>query len=128
MKTSSTFITVRDKFNEIQKAGKNIRDVRKQLNDFVDKQGDCPGDQATGRQHQQTDDGDRRGLHQTKAKSGQDVPTTRYGSTTRYRAWRFRLQRKRSPGQTGERSYTELSAQAGWIPCQTEKRFSTKTW
>ena len=32
-------ITVRDKFNEIQKAGKNIRDIRKQINDFIDKQG-----------------------------------------------------------------------------------------
>ena len=68
-------ITLRDKFSDIQKAIKNIRDIRKQLNDFVDKQGkDCPKDikqQADTINKQMTVIEDA--LHQTKAKSGQDV-------------------------------------------------------
>ncbi len=68
-------ITIRDKFSEIQKAGKNIRDMRKQINDFIDKQGkDCPKDikqQADTINKQMTVI--EEALHQTKAKSGQDV-------------------------------------------------------
>ena len=68
-------ITIRDKFDEIQKAIKNIRDVRKQISDFTDKQGkdmnkeikqlaDTINKQMTAVEE---------ALHQTKAKSGQDV-------------------------------------------------------
>lgn len=68
-------ITIRDKFNEIQKAGKNIRDIRRQINDFVDKQGkNCPKEikqQADSINKQMTVV--EEALHQTKAKSGQDV-------------------------------------------------------
>ena len=68
-------ITVRDKFSEIQKAIKNIRDIRKQLTDFTDKQGkDCPKDikqEADTINKQMTVI--EEALHQTKAKSGQDV-------------------------------------------------------
>ena len=68
-------ISVRDKFNDIQKAGKNIRDIRKQINDFVDKQGkDVPKEikqQADTINKQMT--AVEEALHQTKAKSGQDV-------------------------------------------------------
>jgi len=68
-------IAVRDKFDEIQKAGKNIRDIRKQINDFMDKQGkDVPKEikqQADTIKKQMT--AVEEALHQTKAKSGQDV-------------------------------------------------------
>ena len=68
-------IIVRDKFSDIMKAIRNIRDIRKQLNDFVDKQGkDCPKEikqQADTINKQMTLIEDA--LHQTKAKSGQDV-------------------------------------------------------
>lgn len=68
-------ISIRDKFNDIQKAGKNIRDIRKQISDFMDKQGkDVPKDikqQADTINKQMT--AIEEALHQTKAKSGQDV-------------------------------------------------------
>ncbi|MBP6287072.1 MAG: hypothetical protein KA409_09160 [Ferruginibacter sp.] len=68
-------ITIRDKFNEIQKAGKNIRDIRRQINDFIDKQGKgCPKEikqQADSINKQMTVV--EEALHQTRAKSGQDV-------------------------------------------------------
>jgi len=68
-------IAVRNKFNDIQKAGKNIRDIRKQINDFMDKQGkDVPKEikqQADTINKQMTVI--EEALHQTKAKSGQDV-------------------------------------------------------
>ena len=68
-------LAIRDKFNEIQKAGKNIRDIRKQINDFMDKQGnDVPKEikqQADTINKQMT--AIEEALHQTKAKSGQDV-------------------------------------------------------
>ncbi len=68
-------LSVRDKFNDIQKAGKNIRDIRKQINDFMDKQGnDVPKEikqQADTINKQMTVI--EEALHQTKAKSGQDV-------------------------------------------------------
>ena len=68
-------ISVRDKFNDIQKAGKNIRDIRKQINDFMEKQGkDVPKEikqQADTINKQMTVI--EEALHQTKAKSGQDV-------------------------------------------------------
>ncbi|MFM6926321.1 MAG: WD40/YVTN/BNR-like repeat-containing protein, partial [Ferruginibacter sp.] len=68
-------IAVRDKFNDIQKAGKNIRDIRRQINDFIDKQGkDVPKEikqQADTINKQMTSI--EEALHQTKAKSGQDV-------------------------------------------------------
>lgn len=68
-------ISVRDQFNEIQKAIKNIRDIRKQLNDFAEKQGkELPKevkDKADSINKQLTII--EEALHQTKAKSGQDV-------------------------------------------------------
>jgi photosystem II stability/assembly factor-like uncharacterized protein len=68
-------ITVRDKFNDIQKAIKNIQDVRKQINDFTDKQGKDLNKEIK----QQADTINKQmsvveeALHQTKAKSEQDV-------------------------------------------------------
>ncbi len=68
-------ITIRDKFTEMLKAIKNIRDIRTQLNSFTDKLGkDCPKDvkQAADTINKQMTVIEE-ALHQTKAKSGQDV-------------------------------------------------------
>ena len=71
----SFLLTVRDKFNEIQKAIKNIREVRKQISDFMARQGSDTSKEIK----QLTDTINRRmtrieeALYQTKAKSEQDV-------------------------------------------------------
>jgi photosystem II stability/assembly factor-like uncharacterized protein len=68
-------LAVRDKFSELQKAVLTIRDVRKQINDFVDKQGnDCPKEiklfaDSINKSMTQIEEA----IYQTKAKSGQDV-------------------------------------------------------
>ncbi|CAN5167197.1 hypothetical protein BH09BAC2_BH09BAC2_14400 [soil metagenome] len=71
-----TFLTtVREKFNEIQKTIKNIRELRKQINDFVAMQ----GKDTLGEIKILSDSINKRitrieeALYQTKAKSGQDV-------------------------------------------------------
>ncbi len=68
-------LSVRDKFSEIQKGIKNIRDLRKQLNDFGAKQGkDYPKEIKSAADtiiKQLTTIEET--LYQTKAKSGQDV-------------------------------------------------------
>lgn len=71
----NTLISIRDKFSEIQKAIKNIRDVRSQINDLTERQGkNLPkeikekGD-TINKQLTQIEEA----LYQTKAKSGQDV-------------------------------------------------------
>ena len=71
-----TFLsTVKDKFNEIQKAIKNIKEVRKQISDFMARQG-----KDTVGEIKQLADSINKGmtkveetLYQTKAKSEQDV-------------------------------------------------------
>ncbi len=68
-------ITVRDKFSEVQKAIKNIRDLRSQINNFTGKQGkDCPKEIKTladtiNKQMTLVEET----LFQTKVKSEQDV-------------------------------------------------------
>jgi photosystem II stability/assembly factor-like uncharacterized protein len=68
-------ISVRDKFSEIQKAIKNIRDVRKQINDFMALQGkDTVGEIKTmadtiNKKMTKIEEA----LYQTKAKSEEDV-------------------------------------------------------
>ncbi|HWH63457.1 MAG TPA: hypothetical protein VNS50_09300, partial [Ginsengibacter sp.] len=68
-------ISVRDKFSEIQKAIKNIRDIRKQINDFMALQGkDTVGEikvMADSINKQMTSI--EEALYQTKAKSEEDV-------------------------------------------------------
>jgi hypothetical protein len=68
-------ITIRDKSSEIMKAIKNIRDIRQQLNDFTGRNSkDIPKEvkmQIDTVQKQVTAVEEE--LHQTKAKSGQDV-------------------------------------------------------
>ncbi len=68
-------ISVRDKFSEIQKAIKNIREIRKQINDFMTRQ----GSDTTGAIKMMADSINKNmttieeALYQTKAKSEQDV-------------------------------------------------------
>ncbi|MEP6928043.1 MAG: hypothetical protein ABI834_10420 [Ginsengibacter sp.] len=68
-------ISVRDKFSEVQKAIKNIREIRKQINDFMARQ----GSDTTGAIKSMADSinkkmtGIEEALYQTKAKSEQDV-------------------------------------------------------
>ena len=67
--------TVKDKFNEIQKAIKNIREVRKQISDFMARQGkDTSGEikilaDSINKRMTKVEEA----LYQTKAKSEQDV-------------------------------------------------------
>lgn len=69
-------ITIRDKSSEIMKAIKNIREVRQQMNDFSESVGkeDLPKEvkeqiDTVNKQIKEIEEA----LHQTKAKSGQDV-------------------------------------------------------
>ncbi len=68
-------LTARDKFSEVIKALKQIRDIRQQMNDFSDRLGKT----IPGEIKQQIDTIKKQmtrveeALHQTKAKSGQDV-------------------------------------------------------
>lgn len=66
---------IKDKFNEMQKAIKDIRDLRSQINDFVALQGkDVPKEikqKADSINKHMTNIEEK--LYQTKAKSGQDV-------------------------------------------------------
>lgn len=70
----SFVLTVQSKFNEIQKAIKDIRTLRTQINDFVSRQGkDCPKeikDMSAGIIKDIT--AIEETLYQTKSKSGQD--------------------------------------------------------
>lgn len=68
-------LSVRDKFSEIQKGIRNIRDIRKQLSDFADKQGKAyPADiKAVADTISKQLTSIEESLYQTKAKSSQDV-------------------------------------------------------
>lgn len=71
----NTLISIRDKFNEIQKAIKNIRDIRSQINSFTERQGkDLPKEiKVKGDTINKQLTNIEEALYQTKAKSGQDV-------------------------------------------------------
>ena len=108
-------IAVKDKFSEIQKAIKNIRDIRKQLSDFTDKQGkDCPKDikqQADTLNKQMTVIEDA--LHQTKAKSGQDVLNFPIRLDDKIAGlYDFAASGNSAPARQVKETFAELSAQA----------------
>ncbi|MES2775227.1 MAG: glycosyl hydrolase [Bacteroidota bacterium] len=71
----NTLITIRDKFNEMQKAIKSIRDIRTQINGFADRLGkDLPKEvKEKGDTINKQLTAIEEALYQTKAKSGQDV-------------------------------------------------------
>lgn len=108
-------IAVRDKFNDIQKAIKNIRDVRKQISDFTDKQGaDLPKEikqQADTINKQMTVI--EEALHQTKAKSGQDVLNFPIRLDDKISGlYDFASSGNAAPAKQVKEAFTELSAQA----------------
>jgi hypothetical protein len=108
-------ITVRDKFTEIQKAIKTIRDIRKQIGDFTDKQGDGLPKEIK----QQADTINKQmtvieeALHQTKAKSGQDVLNFPIRLDDKISGlYGFANSGNAAPAKQVRDAYTELSAQA----------------
>jgi len=108
-------ITIRDKFNNIQKAIKNIRDVRKQLNDFTEKQGkDYPKEikqlaDTINKQMTTIEEA----LHQTKAKSGQDVLNFPIRLDDKISGlYDFAVSGNAAPAKQVKDAYAELSAQA----------------
>jgi ABC-type transporter Mla subunit MlaD len=108
-------ITIRDKFNDIQKAQKNIRDVRQQINTFTDKQGkDLPKDikqQADTINKQMTVI--EEALHQTKAKSGQDVLNFPIRLDDKISGlYDFAVSGNTAPAKQVKEAYAELAAQA----------------
>ena len=108
-------MTVKDKFAEIQKAIKNIRDIRKQVNDFVDKQGkDVPKEikqQADTINKQMTTI--EEALNQTKAKSGQDVLNYPIRLNDKISGlYNFASSGNTAPAKQVKEAYTELAAQA----------------
>ena len=107
-------LAIRDKFNAIQKANKNIADLRKQINDFTDKQGkNLPASiktQADTIIKQLTTI--EEALHQTKAKSDQDVLNFPIRLDDKLAGlYKFAASGNTAPAQQGKETFAELSAQ-----------------
>jgi hypothetical protein len=120
-------ITVRDKFGEIQKAIKNIGDVRKQINDFTARAGaDLPKDikqQADTINKQMT--AVEEALHQTKAKSGQDVLNFPIRLDDKISGlYDFASSGNAAPAKQVKDAYTELGGQADVQLNKLKKIFS----
>ncbi len=108
-------ITIRDKFSEIQKAVRNIRDIRTQINDFTARQGkDIPKEikqQADTINKQMTVI--EEALNQTKAKSGQDVLNFPIRLNDKISGlYDFASNGNSAPAKQVKDAYTELSSQA----------------
>jgi photosystem II stability/assembly factor-like uncharacterized protein len=108
-------ITIRDKFSEIQKAIKNIQDVRKQISDFTARNGAAlPAaikQQADTINKQMT--AVEEALHQTKAKSGQDVLNYPIRLDDKISGlYDFAVSGTSAPAQQVKDAYAELSSQA----------------
>ena len=120
-------ITVRDKFSGIQKAMKNIADVRKQLNDFTARLGnDLPKEikqQADTINKQMT--AVEEALHQTKAKSGQDVLNYPIRLDDKISGlYDFAASGTAAPAKQVKDAYAELSAQVDVQLNKLKKLFS----
>jgi hypothetical protein len=107
-------ITVKDKFDEIQKAIKKIKIIRKQINDFTELQGkDYPKEvklQADTIQKQITLVEET--LHQTKAKSEQDVLNFPIRLDDKISGlYDFASSGNAAPARQVKETYAELSAQ-----------------
>jgi photosystem II stability/assembly factor-like uncharacterized protein len=108
-------ISVRDKASDIQKAIKNIRDIRKQINDFTEKQG--KGLPAVIKQQADTINKQmttiEEALHQTKAKSGQDVLNFPIRLDDKISGlYDFASSGNSAPARQVREAFAELSAQA----------------
>jgi methyl-accepting chemotaxis protein len=111
----SFLLTLRDKFSEIQKAIRNIRDIRKQLNDFTDRQGkDCPKEvKAMADTINKKMTAIEEALHQTKAKSSQDVLNYPIRLDDKISGlYDFAASGNAAPARQVKEAYAELSAQA----------------
>ncbi|MFN8252285.1 MAG: hypothetical protein U0V75_10415 [Ferruginibacter sp.] len=120
-------ITVRDKFSEIQKAIKNIGEVRKQINDFTARLGaDLPKEikqQADTINKQMT--AVEEALHQTRAKSGQDVLNYPIRLDDKISGlYDFAVSGNAAPAKQVKDAYAELSAQADTELGKLKKIFS----
>jgi len=108
-------LTIRDKFTEMLKAIKNIRDIRSQLNSFTDKLGkDIPKDvkQAADTINKQMT-AIEEAIHQTKAKSGQDVLNFPIRLDDKISGlYDFASSGNSAPARQVKDAYAELSAQA----------------
>ncbi len=107
-------LAIRDKFNDIQKANKNIADLRKQINDFTDKQGKkLPASikaQADTIIKQLTTI--EEALHQTKAKSDQDVLNFPIRLDDKLAGlYKFAASGNTAPAQQGKETFADLSTQ-----------------
>ena len=107
-------LAIRDKFNAIQKANKNIADLRKQINDFTDKQGkNLPASiksQADTIIKQLTTI--EEAMHQTKAKSDQDVLNYPIRLDDKLAGlYKFAASGNTAPALQGKETFTELSGQ-----------------
>ena len=108
-------LSIRDKFSEIQKAILHIRDLRKQISDFTDKQAkDFPKDlkQLADTIHKQMTIIEE-ALHQTKAKSGQDVLNFPIRLDDKISGiYDFAASGNSAPAKQVREAYAELSLQA----------------
>jgi methyl-accepting chemotaxis protein len=124
-----TFLnTVRDKYNEIQKAIKNIREMRKQINDFVARQGkDTIGEIKTlsdsiNKKMTRIEEA----LYQTKAKSGQDVLNYPIRLNDKIAGlYNYAASGNYAPTSQVKEVYVELSAQADKQLNELKKIMST---
>lgn len=108
-------LTIRDKFTEIMKAIKNIREIRKQLNDLSDRMGkDYPKEvkqmaDSINKQMTLIEEA----LHQTKAKSGQDVLNYPIRLDDKISGlYDFAASGNAAPAKQVKDAYAELSSQA----------------
>ncbi len=107
--------TVKDKFNEIQKAIKNIREVRKQISDFMARQGkDTSGEikilaDSINKRMTRVEEA----LYQTKAKSEQDVLNYPIRLNDKIAGlYSYAASGNYSPTAQVREAYADLSAQA----------------
>ena len=111
-----TFLsTVKNKFNEMQTAIKNIREVRRQLNDFMGRQGkDTAGDiKALADTINKRMTRIEEALYQTKAKSSQDVLNYPIRLNDKIAGlFTYAASGNAAPTQQVREVYADLSAQA----------------
>lgn len=108
-------LTVRDKFSEIQKTIKNIRDIRRQIADFMSRQ----GKDTTGEIKTMADSINRKmtkieeALYQTKAKSSEDVLNYPIRLNDKISGlYDYAASGNYAPTKQVKEAYTELAAQA----------------
>ena len=108
----SFLLQVRDKFGEVQKAVKDIRTLRAQLNDLTSRTKDKDVKQladSIGKQITAIEEA----LHQTKAKSGQDVLNYPIRLNDKISGlYDFASSGYNPPAQQVKEAYAELAAQA----------------